>query len=75
MSQIKQKMGKLLYWFHSISRMVAAKMAIEHTIIKSFDKSQSFKNGKKPSVAQKRAYDVILLDLDMPILNGYDACA
>ena len=28
-------------------------------------------NTKKPG---GRPYDVILLDLDMPILNGYDAC-
>ena len=24
--------------------------------------------------ANKKQYDVILLDLDMPIMNGYEAC-
>ena len=30
---------------------------------------------KSRHALRSRPYDIILLDLDMPILNGFDACA
>lgn len=47
-------------------------MAASNLVMNS-KKGNSVTNAAAAS-APKLPYDLILLDLDMPILNGYDAC-
>jgi CheY-like chemotaxis protein len=47
--------------------MVATKMVLD-------SKKRTFDFNNQPLPDPPHPYDLILLDLDMPILNGFDAC-